>query len=209
MDVADEGGDKNAQAFFHGILLQWADAWGEGDTGETARRAVLNARAFGVNELYYDCIGVGAGVKADTNRMKASDQIPDSLMIFPWDASSKPLNPTHHIIPDDPQSPLNIDYYSNLKAQGWFLLRMRFKKTYEAITKGIKYPPEELISISSDIECLEQLMLELSQATYSPSISTGKVLINKKPKGGKSPNIADAVVIASLPTRPISILDVL
>src|SRR5690606_15522967 len=117
LDVADEGGDKNAIAGRFGIVLRYLDRWGEGDTGETANKAVKVCKEQGFLELDYDCIGVGAGVKAETNRLKRDKKLPQNLKIVPWNAAENPHSPEMHIIPGDKESPKNKDYFENWKAQ--------------------------------------------------------------------------------------------
>ena len=85
-------------------------------------------------------------------------------------------------------------------------MRSRFYKTYRAIHHNEKYPHEELISLDSTIPSLQRLVLELSQAQYKYSPDM-KLLVDKKPEGAMSPNLADAVVICYFPVREITILD--
>jgi len=200
LDVADEGGDKNALAIRHGVILKSAEHWGSGDTGETARRAVSQSAQGSCRELYYDCIGVGAGVKAETNRLETEGLIPGKLQVFPWNAAAGPDAPDRRLIPDDPDSPKNADVFMNLKAQGWWHLRVRFEKTYKAVNHGMKYDPSELISLPSTLPLLHEIERELSQVTYR-SNSKGKMVIDKKPEGARSPNLADAIVMCFYPVR--------
>lgn len=206
LDVADEGGDKNALAICKGVILTYSEAWGEGDTGVTARRAVDECKLKSVRYLYYDSIGVGAGVKAETNRLRDIGQVDDNLIISPWNAAASPTNAEEHLIPYDSQSPLNKDFFSNLKAQAWWMLRMRFERTYKAINHGATYDPSELISLSSEIESLQELVSELAGATVKHN-NAGKLVVDKKPEGGRSPNRADSVVIVFHPTRETSSFD--
>lgn len=208
LDVADEGGDKNALAQREGVVLRYAEHWGEGDAGESARRAVRDAAAFGSKELYYDALGVGAAVKAETNRLAANDELPRYLRIMPWIASANPLDPEDHLIPNDKDTPINEDFFENLKGQGWWNLRTRFEKTYKARTQGIKYDHNELISLDSKLPLLHELMAELSQPQKA-KYKSGKFGVDKKPKGSTSPNLADSIMMLYTPTREISILDVL
>jgi hypothetical protein len=60
-DIADEGGDKNALAIRTGILLKYSSEWGEGDTGDTARKSVRICVENGVDELHYDCLAIVTG----------------------------------------------------------------------------------------------------------------------------------------------------
>lgn len=206
-DVADGGGDKNALAARHGIVLRFADHWG-GDADEAPQIAIPACIELGIDELYYDSIGVGAGFKGGVNSLRSAGAVPSRLRILPWNGGAAPLDPDDPSIPGDWQSPTNNDQYANLKAQGWFRLRARFYKTYRAVVHGDSFPPEELISIDSRIARLHELEMELCQAVhkYNPK---GKTMIDKKPDGALSPNLADAVVIAYNPTRELSILDVL
>lgn len=203
LDVADEGIDKNALAYVDGVILRYCEDWSKGDTGDTARKAVVKCSELGVMELFYDCIGVGAGVKSETNRLRDEGKLPKGLTVIPWNASASGkalVDPEKNLIKGDIHTPKNKDYFASLSAQAYYLLAQRFYKTYKAITVGRKYPEEELISISSDIPQLHELIEELSQATQGES-GTGKMKVNKKPDGTKSPNLADAVKMAYCPIR--------
>jgi len=89
----------------------------------------------------------------------------------------------------------NKDMFKNAKAQAWWELRERFRKTYDAIENDGIYEPDELISIDGNMEDLHQFCNQLSQPTYKMD-GAGKVMIDKKPDNTKSPNMADACVIA-------------
>jgi len=197
-DIADEGGDKNALAIRKGILLTYADHWGDGDTGATARKSIMQCRARHVTSLQYDSIGVGAGFKAETNRLRTDKLIPSNMEIVAWAAGASPLHPKRHIIPGDRQSPKNADFYANIKAQAWWRLRRRFELTHKAVTTGVVDDPDELISLDGSLPLLHEIVNELSQPTYATN-SAGKLVINKKPDGGRSPNLADAIVMAYWP----------
>lgn len=194
LDVADGGLDKNALSARKGVVLKQCTAWGERDTGVTARRAIKMVEGLGLVIVQYDCIGVGAGVKAETNRLKDDKKLPKGVRFVPWDASAAPLWPNKPIIKGDRDAPLNKDFFANLKAQGWHHLARRFERTHKAVTEGVKYDPADLISISSDIPELGELTKELSQATRG---FTGnmKELVNKAPPGTRSPNRADSVMM--------------
>jgi hypothetical protein len=201
LDVADEGGDKNALALRKGAVLQSADDWAEGDTGDTTRRAVAMCAGLGPVALQYDSVGIGAGVKAEANRLAAVGDLPKGLTFFAWSAGAGVQDPDGHIEPRDKQTPLNKDFYANLKAQAWWQLRRRFERTWRAVTQGVVYPPEDLISLPSALPKLAQLQKELGQATASRTAGALKLVVDKSPPGTKSPNLADAVVMAFWPIR--------
>lgn len=200
LDVADEGGDKNALAGRYGVILKHCESWGKGDTGKTARRAIGKCVELGLFEMFYDSIGVGAGVKSEANRLREEKEVPRQLRIMPWNAGASPINPEKNIIPGDKDSPKNKDFFENLSAQAYWLLAQRFYKTYLAVTTGREYPHEELISLSSELANLHEIVTELSQATQGHS-KKGKMIINKKPDGSPSPNLADAIKMCYCPIR--------
>lgn len=200
LDVADDGGDTNALSLRKGIFLKDLDEWGNADIGETARRALDRAGSIGQPlELEYDSIGIGAGVKAEGNRLAGERKLPKGVALVPWSAAAAVLNPDDHIIKGDRQSPINKDFYANLKAQAWWELRLRFERTYRAINEpGFTYKRDELIVLPADLPKLQQLRKELSQATRDRD-GKGRLVINKTPPGTKSPNLADSVVQAFWP----------
>jgi hypothetical protein len=120
------------------------------------------------------------------------------VSIISWNAGAKVLEPDDRVIPDDEESPLNKDFYANLKAQAWWQLRLRFERTHRAVTEGIKYPQADLISLPSTLSNVRTLQKELSQPTMKKG-TTMKLVIDKQPEGTRSPNLADAVVMAYWP----------
>lgn len=198
LDVADGGGDRNALAVRKGVVLKVVDEWGEVDTGATARRAVAACARLKPIEIQYDSIGVGAGVKAETNRLAGEGLLPSGVRLVPWDAGAAVIDPDGRVIPGDRDSPLNKDFYSNLKAQAWWQLRRRFERTHRMVTEGIRFDVDDLISIPSDLPRLRKLEKELSQPTASQGARM-RLVVDKMPEGTRSPNLADAVVMAFCP----------
>lgn len=204
LDVADEGGDLNALAARKGIVLKINQAWGEGDTGQTTIRALKLLEPIYTQTpmtLWYDSIGVGSGVKAETNRLIRERLLdPKRIRIEKWDAGGSVEDPEARVIPGNTQSPTNEDQYCNIKAQGWDSLRVRFYKTWRYVTKGIKYPYDELISLPSTLPHLDQLCRELSQPCWTYD-SAMRMKVDKKPDGARSPNRADAVMMCYFPLK--------
>lgn len=202
LDVADEGGDKNALGVRKSYMLMNCEDWAQGTTGETTVRAIRLMKPYSGSLLNYDCIGVGAGVKSDAKRIN-----PKGLRFHPWNAAAAPVNKEKRLDPSDYNTPKVKDFFHNLKAQAWWSLRARFERTHRAVTEGIEYDPEDLISLPSDLRYLDTLRKELSQAQHK-STPSGKMVIDKKPPGTTSPNLADAVVMAYSPTEqgPMGIL---
>lgn len=218
LDVADGGIDRNSLALKQWIIWRESEEWGERDPGVTARRSMFSLkklRAFKTIRTtittQYDSIGVGSNVKSEFNRLvevfqenPAEGLNPEHYNFVAWNAGSAVVDPFHRVIPDDDQSALNKDFFHNFKAQAWWSLRTRFYKTWNNITNGVIYPIEELISLDSRMPLLQQLMKELAQPTSGPSAASLRMVVDKKPDGTKSPNLADAGVMMYFPVRQIS-----
>jgi phage terminase large subunit len=193
LDVAEEGGNQTVLLTRQGPVVRRLVAWGGCNTTETAWRARDEAAAQGVARLHYDCAGVGAGVKGA------------------WDTAGGPLPFRHYAVnagesPTDavwPDRKTSRDKFANLRAELWWKVRCRFERAYEYREKGVKHPPEDMISIPDD----PQLIAELSSALVEHT-DTGKVQVESKKKmrarGVKSPDRADALVLSfSEPPRGI------
>lgn len=201
LDVADGGTDRNALALREWIIWRECYEWGERDPGTTARRAIDICRPHrGRIQVMYDSIGVGSGVKTEYNRLTQDENIINAseLPFVPWNAGAAVRQPYDRIIPGDDESLRNGEYYMNLKAQAWGELARRFYKTHKAVTEGIVYPVDELISLDGRMPLIEQLCKELAQPTRGQS-GTLKMLVDKKPDGTKSPNLADGGVMMYYP----------
>lgn len=204
-DPYDEGGDQHALAVAKGPVVHSVLEWPDGDTGDATRRVIEALRGKSVS-LQYDCIGIGAGVKSEANRLAAERHddgrpvLPRELTFEPWNAGSAPIDPDERVIAGDLASPINRDLFANLKAQAWWQLSRRFERTHKAITEGERYDPAELISLPSELPSLSTVRKQLSQATRGRSGAL-KMLVNKTPNGSRSPNMADALVMAFWPVN--------
>lgn len=208
LDIADEGTDKNALAFRHGILLTGYEAWsGQGsDIYNTTARAFEECGKRGIALVRYETDGLGAGVRGDANVINAARE--GKVEFEAWRAAGPVVDPEAYIIkgikpkPGD-IIPKNKDHYANAKAQAWFHLRALFENTYKAVQAkkaGIEYKfdPDEIIALDGKMKGLTQLISELSQPVRGQT-STGKIVVEKSPSGMASPNAADSVMIAWAP----------
>lgn len=204
LDVAgaEDGGDENALAIRKGINLVSVEAWNGLDTGLTTQRAARAMASAGVQDGFYDSVGVGEGVTGEWAGMGRRLEAPKGLSLHPWSGGAAPLNPDDRIEPDNKQSPTNGDQYHNLKAQAWFALRKRFENAHKA-ARGKSFDPDMLISIPADLSCLTQLEEEMTQPQHKTS-ATGKTMVDKQPDDAASPNMADAVVMAFWPCQAAS-----
>ncbi|WP_210500887.1 TerL protein [Pantoea ananatis] len=204
LDVADEGKDTNAFTSRHGFLLEDIEEWsGKGDDiFGTVQRAfsICDQRRL---EMYrFDSDGLGAGARGDARVIneQRKERRERQITATPYRGSGSPANPEDEAVPGEygQQGRLNKDFFANAKAQGWWRLRTLFRNTWRAVEEKMPFSPDEIISISSAMPLKNKLIVELSQPTYSVN-GVGKIVVDKKPDGTKSPNLADSAMIAYAP----------
>ncbi|NRA92428.1 MAG: TerL protein [Psychroserpens sp.] len=214
-DVADEGKDPLAVASGKGILIDHVEEWhGKGDDiFESTERVFRIADNKNIEQVWFDSDGLGAGVRGDArviNERRTMEGI-RNINFDPFRGSGAVIFPDE-MVPTigandseedyDGIQRTNKDYFDNYKAQSWWNLRLKFQLTHKAVQGQIdSYDPNDLISISSDIELLAELKSELCQPTYSFN-NAGKMIVDKSPSGSESPNLADSVMIKSARKKP-------
>jgi len=190
-DVADCGEDRNCATRFDGSIAVHLDAWkaAEDELDKSSLRAFGHVINNGL--LSYDSIGVGAGVGAVLKKAGKKNY-------SKFQAGGAVFNPDKLYAPGI----TNKSKFENLKAQAWRDVADRMRNTYNAINNGKQYKPDELISISSDINHLESLKSELCapHADYSKrglDIVESKKDVKKRLE--KSHDLADSFVMAACP----------
>lgn len=206
-DVADDGADKCANVVAHGSVALWADEWkgGEDKLLQSCSRTYDTAVSHDA-EIRYDSIGVGAHAGSKFDELNEVRKL--RVRYSKFNAGATVVNPEAFYARDRLEKIKNKDFFSNLKAQTWWLVADRFRNTYDAIVSGTEYPPEELISISSDMPHLEKLKSELSTPKRDFD-ANGRVKVESKKDLAKreipSPNVADAFVMCFAPGGPAPI----
>ncbi len=196
-DAADGGQDSSALVMAHGVHIELAETDNRG--ADDAAPALLTlARMMGVQDYYYESTGVGTGVRVAAKMM--------NMVAQAWTPNAKVVNPHDDMIAGtrigEEGRITNKDYFSNYKAQSSWALRLRFKRVYDYFNEGKPFDPDEIIIINPKMKNAEQLERELSQPTYSTN-GAGKITIDKKPNGTKSPNLFDALVICMSPKSKV------
>lgn len=198
-DVADEGGDFFALVKRHGNFVYHVEKWKEGTTTQSTRKVYNSCLADNVDVINYDSIGVGAGAKGEFAELNTNVRFSINGINSGDSAGMGMYRDTGRTIED---------MFLNLRARLWWDMRLRFKRTFE-VKNGLEHhPPEDLISIPNDGE----LIAELSQPKYLFA-ENGKIQIEKKSdmkkRGIKSPNKADALMLAFAPQTgdSLAILD--
>jgi hypothetical protein len=197
LDVADRGQDKNAFAIRHGVVLEHVESW-SGATSDifgTTSKTFRICDEHRVAEFLYDADGLGAGVRGDARVL--NDARPDArIKVCEYRGSAAPLFPNRLVPRTDRKWQ---DYAANRKAQAWLHVRMMFAESFKA-SRGEPYDVDAVVSINPKIPELSRLTAELSQATMSQN-AAGKLLVDKVGDGERSPNLADALVIAFAPRQ--------
>jgi hypothetical protein len=191
LDIAELGRAKSAFVPRQGPVVRLPIVWGQCNTSETAYRAADEARHSGAQVVCYDVSGVGAGVRG----------VWDTCGGLPFDARAINTGeaPTDTRWPDGRTSK---ELFVNLRAELWWLVRLRFERTYEHVVEGKPHPLDELICIPNDPELIAELSLPLYHRT-----DRGKIQIESKDdmrrRGVKSPDRADALCLA---WHPVTLL---
>lgn len=193
LDVADEGGDKCAFASALGVEVDVLEEWSGsgGDIFRTVERAFQLCDEHASPVLRYDADGLGAGVRGDARilnerRLGAQRR---AIEVDAFRGSEGPVRPDSQ----DEKGRLNKNLFKNRKAQAWWSLRRKFRATHRWVQEGVSCSPDEIISIRSDCRGVTRLCSQFSQPTYSIN-GEGKIVIDKTPDGGKSPDLADSVM---------------
>ena len=213
MDVADsDGGDVNAMTIKKGYLVEAVTSKG-GESDAAGREFYSLACMIGVDQWRYESTGVGAGARSGATACRTtyldSGRTANSMpSIVGWSPSGAVVNPgcdvnTGELVEyGDKEKIRNKDYFTNARSQAWWRLRQLMHNTYKVRYENADIPLDECLSLNADMDCINDLILELAQPTFSRNENTGKVLIDKKPQGTSSPNLADSLMIAVSPLRP-------
>ena len=199
-DVADSGEDACAMVQSFGALNVWADMWKakEDELLKSCTRVWTRARDEEAT-VVYDAIGVGAMVGSKINELNASNGLRvNHQKFFAGGSVSKP--DTQYV-----RSGIkNKDYFSNVKSQAWWLVADRFRNTYNAVRNGHSFDEADMIFIDGDMPHLNQLIDELTTPKRDYD-NAGRVKVESKKDLSKrdvsSPNLADAFIMANLPSE--------
>jgi phage terminase large subunit len=188
LDVSDTGDDLNAAVLRRGGVVASDQTWTGLNMTDTAHRAGAIAEEAGASHLLYDSVGVGAGVRGAAASTEKRYK-------FRWIPVNSGEAPTTRMLSDDSEHPAS-ERFANLKAEMWWSLRLRFRRTWERHTGARMWPDDECISLPRGST---ELAAQLAQPRFDYS-ETGKVRIESKrslaARGVKSPDRADACVLA-------------
>ena len=199
-DPSDEGEDSKGLAHRHGIVLKDVTEMTTGNINDGGDWAADYTASVKADVFTWDCDGMGVGL----NRQFNEALTPKKISLDMYRGSESPRNPDaiFETIGEGEHKKIktNGETFFNKRAQAYWLLRERMRKTYLATIKGEYHNPDDLFSISSDIKAIQAVRSELCRIPTVPN-GSGKIqIMSKKDMASKlkmkSPNMADAIVMA-------------
>ena len=203
-DPSDLGDDPKGLCLRHGSVVLDIQEKVDGDVNDGADWATDYAIEKRADLFRWDCDGLGVtlrrqiakslkGKRIDFDMFKGSEGVDDPEDFYEADENEF----------DEDRAKTNKQTFRNKRAQYYWALRDRFFNTFRAVSKGEYVDPETMISISSEINCIDQLRAEVCRI---PKKQTGNGLIQimskeemlKKHKI-KSPNLADSLMMSMRP----------
>lgn len=195
-------GDARAVLTRHGIIITDVQETYSLDINESCDWSMDIARKAGASHYVYDAVGCGLGLKAQITKFWENT----STEIYPFMGGGT-VEDADEILSEtsDGRKVYTRDAYKNIRAQMYFNLAERFKKTYQAVEKGKYIDPQELISISSDIELLPKLKSEVCRIPQVYNTSGQFQVMSKqdmlKKLKIKSPNLADCLMMSMIKVK--------
>lgn len=188
-DPADTG-DAKALVYRHGSVILQAMQKKQGDIRDAMPWVTEFIANNKTDQFVYDADGMGApAIKLSVQDEFEAKNLP--IVAFRGgggveepETFNKKLDKT------------NAEAFLNKRAQSMYRLRCRCEATYNAIIHKVYTDPNEMISFSSDMDCLTELKAEISrpQRQY---MGNGQIKVESKKdmkaRGVESPNLLDGV----------------
>lgn len=209
-DISKSGrrNDPKGLCYRHGNVILDVQEKESGDVNDGCDWATDYAISVGADLFTWDCDGMGISLKRQVADAFEGKKI--EIRIFKGSEGAD--KPEEIYQPDDrlerSQARKNKDTFLNKRAQFYTKLRDRFFNTYRAVVKKEYIDPDSLISISSEIKCLDQFRSEVCRI---PRKANGRGLIQIMTKDEMqsrlkivSPNLADSAMMVQESPIPIN-----
>jgi phage terminase large subunit len=203
-DPSDTGGDSKGYAVRHGNVVLNVTEMVTGESAEGMDWALDLALRDRADYFVWDCDGLGVSLKRQVDAALENKKI-DYVM---YKGSESPEDADQPYSDGGSQrAKSNRETFANKRAQYYWRLRDRFEATHRAVSKGEYINPDEMISLSSSIEKLDQLRSEVCRIPLKRT-NTGKIQIMskiemaKKPYEIPSPNMGDALMMSMFRPKP-------
>lgn len=203
-DPSDLGTDDRSTVVRQGSVILDARLQHHGDVNHGCDWATGIANRRNADVFVWDADGMGLSLKRQVSDAFKGKRV----QVEPFKGSASPHNPgrVYQPIKYDTTTARksNKQVFKNARAQHYWNLRDRFFNTYHAVEHGRYCDPDEMISISSDIEILPLLRSEICRIPRKP-VSSGLIQIMTKVEMKRlkiqSPNLADAVMMSMITPR--------
>lgn len=193
--------DSNVVAIKRGPILVGLEEWGEKNTNASTHKVVGICNDNDIEYLFFDGIGIGAGVAGTLEEDYAHEEC-DGAGCDDCGFTGRGYSFIDESVRTaDPASDnywsngkVSKDFIFNLRAEMWWTIRERFRKTYENRELGGNHPLDECISIPDDQRIINEL--GVPKYTKEPKYRIESKKLIRKRLGGKSIDVADAIVLA-------------
>lgn len=200
-DPSDLGRDDKGYVLRHGSVVLDVQVKDDGDVNEGMDWALDLALQAGADWFTWDCDGLGVSLRRqvvdaldgkaiDYEMFKGSEGVEDPDQIYQANDER-----------GSQRAKTNKETFRNRRAQRYWRLRDRFLTTYEAVERGEYRDPQDMISLSSGIQCLDELRSEVCRIPLKPT-GNGLIQIMNKQEMEKleipSPNMADSLMMSQM-----------
>jgi len=199
-DPSDLGSDSKGLVDRYGSVILNVLEMETGDVNEGCDWATDYAINNLADVFTWDCDGLGVTLRRQVSKSFEGKHITFEM----FKGSEKADNPDEIYQPDErvtlTSAKTNRQTFKNKRAQYYWRLRDRFYNTYRAVTKNEYVDPDTMISLSSDIDCIDQLRSEVCRIPKKPN-GNGLIQIMSKDDMLRihkipSPNLADSLMMS-------------
>ena len=190
-DPADVG-DAKALLYAPGVVIRDGLQIKTGDITDAVPQVQEFTKGHPSDSFIYDADGMGAPIVKLSLQKEFEAK---GLAIMPFYGSAGVDMP---MAQHERLARPNKDAFLNKRAQSMYRLRERFENTYNAVVRGVYSNPDDLISLSSNIPDLQDLMAELSrpQRQYKNGMIKVESKDDMRRRGVASPNLGDCCHMA-------------
>lgn len=194
-----DSGDPRAICLRHGSIVLDIQENATDDVNDACDWALDMAIDNRVDRFVWDGDGIGLSLKRQVMKSLTGKRIEYEM----FRGGEEPDFPDEYYEKEGEKKEdwrTNKQTFKNKRAQYYWYLRDRFHKTYRAVEKKEYIDPDQLISISSKIENLQQLRAEVCRIPRKPN-GNGLIQIMTKQEMKlkhqiESPNMADCLAMS-------------
>lgn len=201
-DPSDLGDDPKGLCARHGSVITDVQENDHDDVNDGCDWATDYAINNNADLFTWDCDGLGVTLRRQVQQAFNGKRI-DYEMFKGSEGVERPDDIYEPIDGEDKKKArTNKETFKNKRAQFSWMLRDRYYNTYLAVEKGEYKDPDTLISIDSNIDCIDQLRSETCRIPLKPN-GNGLIQIMSKQEmlskhGIKSPNLFDSTFMSMI-----------